>query len=404
MKILYVTVEDMNLSKGSAVHVREIVRRLREMDCEVTLVASGSPQQAEAGGSGRSGKRRHCGGRIRRMTRILWGLIRVFLHANRGLLSHDLVYARDYHVALACTLARTIFRKPLIYEINGIPSEEWLMKGDTILRRVMARVIRELERLAARHADSIVTVTHGLRAYLVSRFGVEPMKISVIPNGVDTMVFHPMHDTGSRERLRTRIGIQKDNPLVLFVGNLAPWQGVSTLLDSIPLVRSQVPRARFVIVGEGALRPDLERQTRRMNLEKHVSFTGMISHDQVPHYIHIADVCVSPFVTRRNNRIGLSPLKIYEYMACGKAVVSSRIAGLDFIEETGSGILVDPEDPEDLARGIAMVLLNPERRAAMGRNGARVALQECDWRKRAREILEIATDQTQRLSPSRVFP
>jgi len=267
------------------------------------------------------------------------------------------------------------------------------MKGNTIFHRAVALIIRASEWLAAQKSDRLVVVTEGLRRYLVSNLGIEARKIALIPNGVDTRVFYPMDDSGSLKGLRTRLGIQNDEAVVLFAGNLAPWQGIDTLLDSIPIVLRELPRVKFLIVGGGALHGHLWTRTRTMNLQKHVIFTGMIPYRQVPRYVNLADVCVSPFVKRRNNRIGVSPLKIYEYMACGKAVVGSRVAGLDFIEDRETGILVEPESPEALASGLVELLLDSQKTARMGRNGADLARQESDWGKRARQVLKIVTDQ-----------
>ncbi|NIQ37516.1 MAG: glycosyltransferase, partial [Proteobacteria bacterium] len=181
-----------------------------------------------------------------------------------------------------------------MYEINGLASGEWLMKGDTIFNRTVTMMIKVLERFAARLADRVVVVTDGLRNYLVSNFSVEADKISVIPNGVDTKLFYPVNDSGSLEDLRARLGIQMDEFAVLFSGNLASWQGIDTLLTSVPIVLKQVPRVKFLIVGDGILRQHLQATTRKMNLEKQVLFTGMVRHEQVPRYVNLADLCVSP--------------------------------------------------------------------------------------------------------------
>jgi len=304
----------------------------------------------------------------------------------------DIIYTRSYFVCPLYLLIRVLFlsRKTVVYDIKGLASEEWLMKGDRILRRAVALTIKVLERFAVRQSDRVVVITEGLRQYLVSNLGIEPEKIAVIPNGVNTAVFRALKDSGSLVGLRASLGIPKDDPVVLFAGNLSHWQGIDTLLDSIPIVLKTVPPVRFLIVGDGTLRGHLETRIRTMSLEKHVLFTGMVLHEQVPRYINLADVCVSP---KRNYPSGLSlftsPLKVYEYLACGKAVVSSRVAGLEFIEEKETGVLVDPENPEALAEGIVTLLRDPLRRAHMGRNGVALARAEFDWKKRAYQFLGV---------------
>jgi glycosyltransferase involved in cell wall biosynthesis len=376
----------MDLSKGSTVHVKEVVDALGAMGCEVTLIASGNPQGDSSQVFISLQKRPLARTGILRLLIVLRGLIQVFLLSCFYLPSHDLVYARDYHVALMCLLPKTLVKRRLVYEINGLASEEWMMKDATVPYRAVAVIIRGLEGLAARGADRVVAVTEGLKQYLVSNLRMDEGKIAVVPNGVDIQKFFPTGESEPLEEPRAILGIRKE-PVVLFVGNLAPWQGIDTLLDSVPFVLERVPQVKFVIVGEGILLRSLRIRARALNLESRVLFTGMVSHDRIPCYINLADVCVAPFVKRRNNRIGLSPLKLYEYMACGKAVVTSRIPGLEIVEEGETGLLVDPENPRALADGIIELLLDPQKRARMGQEGLKVVRQEFDWAKRGREVL-----------------
>jgi glycosyltransferase involved in cell wall biosynthesis len=381
----------MDLSKGSTVHVKEVVDALGAMGCEVTLIASGNPQGDSSQVFISLQKRPLSRTGIRRLLTVLRELIQVFLLSCFYLPSHDLVYARDYHVALMCLLPKMLVKRRLVYEINGLASEEWMMKNATVPYRAVAVIIRGLEGLAARGADRVVAVTEGLTQYLVSNLHVDEKKIAVVPNGVDIKEFCPIGESESLEELRAILGIREEF-VVLFVGNLAPWQGIDTLLDSVPLVLKEVPQVKFVIVGEGILLKNLQGKARAMSLESRVLFTGMVSHDRVPSYINVADVCVAPFVKRRNNRIGLSPLKVYEYMACGKAVVTSRVPGLEIVEEGETGFLVDPEDPRSLADGIIELLLDPKKRAHMGQRGLSLVREGFDWEKRGREVLNAVIE------------
>ena len=89
----------------------------------------------------------------------------------------------------------------------------------------------------------------------------------------------------------------------------------------------------------------------------------------------MADVCVAPFIRVRNERIGLSPLKIYEYLACGKPVVASDIKGIgDLLRNSNAGIGVKPEDPVELANAIIKLLKNEKLRGKMGKNGRKIVI------------------------------
>jgi glycosyltransferase involved in cell wall biosynthesis len=105
--------------------------------------------------------------------------------------------------------------------------------------------------------------------------------------------------------------------------------------------------------------------------------------------INIADIGVAPFISARNRKTGLSPLKVYEYMACGKPVISSRIESLEWIEEEGAGCLVEPGDVISLAKALQDLVRNPHKRIEMGQRGLEIAREKFSWESRALEISKI---------------
>jgi glycosyltransferase involved in cell wall biosynthesis len=130
-----------------------------------------------------------------------------------------------------------------------------------------------------------------------------------------------------------------------------------------------------------------------LGISEKFTFTGRIPYEQVPFYISAADVCVAPFIKERNSKIGLSALKTYEYLACGKPIVASSIPGVqDLIESSGGGISVAPEDPEELAAAIVRLLSNKEIRDSMGKKGRRYVVENHSWDGVSRKILEICKD------------
>ena len=95
-------------------------------------------------------------------------------------------------------------------------------------------------------------------------------------------------------------------------------------------------------------------------------FTEAVPYEDVPKYINASDVCIAPFITARYMKIGLSPLKIYEYMACKNPIVPSRISNLGFIKQNNAGILVESENPKKLANAIIKLLKDTKLREEMG--------------------------------------
>jgi glycosyltransferase involved in cell wall biosynthesis len=113
----------------------------------------------------------------------------------------------------------------------------------------------------------------------------------------------------------------------------------------------------------------------------------VVPYDRVPVYINASDVCAAPFILARNAKIGLSPLKLYEYMACGKPVVASDISGVaDALEASKGGLPVPSENPEALAEAISKLLENPELRADMGSKGLSYVTENYSWYSVAKQV------------------
>jgi glycosyltransferase involved in cell wall biosynthesis len=95
-------------------------------------------------------------------------------------------------------------------------------------------------------------------------------------------------------------------------------------------------------------------------------FTGSVPYEQVSMYINACEVCVVP---KRPLKSGYSPLKLYEYMACGKPVIASRLDVFEVLEQINSGLLVNPEDPNEFSTAVLQLLSDPYLREKMGFNG-----------------------------------
>ena len=138
------------------------------------------------------------------------------------------------------------------------------------------------------------------------------------------------------------------------------------------------------------MKDNLFKLCKELGVEDRFIFTGVIAYDRVPLYINASDICTAPFIFARNAKIGLSPLKLYEYMACGKPVVASNISGVsDVIEASGGGISVLPENLDALADGILKLLENPDLRLKMGSKGLSYVTENYSWYSVAKKVNEV---------------
>jgi glycosyltransferase involved in cell wall biosynthesis len=216
------------------------------------------------------------------------------------------------------------------------------------------RQARAVSGVVYRHADRVVALSSAIRDLLVTGYGVAPERVEVL---LPTAAAPPAGGGPTPDPGR---------PVVGLVGRLVPEQGVDVFLRAAALVSAVVPQARFLVVGDGPLRPDLEHRAAVLGLADAVTFTGYRC--DAPNVLAGLDVLAVP------SRSDGSPLVVCEAMAAGVPVVASRVGGLpDLVEDGGSGLLVRPGEAEDLARALVSLLLDPEAARRLGARGRRLA-------------------------------
>ena len=389
MKILYITLENLSLHKGSVVHVKEIVTGLRKLGHQVGLVASSLNESEEAD---YFYNLHHMPDVLLRLFRLkrqpYWiSSLFLFIYLLKILPQYDVIYARDSHTVIVALFPRLIFKRKLVFEINGIGNEEQKLKKPSILNRVLVYLIKKMERIATKYSDRIVSVTPQIASYLMTQFNCQPNKIEIIGNGVSTKKFHPIQDEVLLMKLRRRLGIPEEDILVVFVGNLAPWQGIEFLIQVAPCLIKKIESIRFLIIGDGILRDGLKAKVSELGVSEHFIFTGMVDHEQIPLYINLADICV---LLKRRLKSGYSPIKVYEYMACGKPIIASRVEGLEFIEEEGIGRLTEPEDVTNLGEALNdIVKKDTQDIIKMGQKAIQIANERFSWDSKVANIEKI---------------
>ncbi|MEX2119552.1 MAG: glycosyltransferase [Pirellulales bacterium] len=199
-------------------------------------------------------------------------------------------------------------------------------------------------------ADGVVAVSRDIERHL-GRLGVERGRIRVVYNGVDTERFRP----GPMAEARRRLELPAEEPLVLFVGNLLPVKGLDVLLDACALLRKRQGRFHCLILGQGPLRPRLERLVRRLQLFDHVRLLGSRPHDQLPDWYRAADVVVLP------SRSEGVPNVLLEAAACGVPWVASAVGGISEIARFGASALVPAGDASALAAALEQRLQDRRR-------------------------------------------
>jgi glycosyltransferase involved in cell wall biosynthesis len=226
----------------------------------------------------------------------------------------------------------------------------------TVHSRHVTPMDLEVHRLAGTHL-SVVCRHSQLHALSM---GIDAAQLSCIPNGVDTQAFRPRDGLhGDDGDLRRHFALAEADPLIGFVGRLSPEKGPEVFLRAALLLRATLPRARFVLVGDGPLRASVQQFVERFGLGDAVLLAGV--REDMPAVWRQLDALVN------TSQSEAMPLALMEAMASGLPVVASHVGGVpDLVESGGTGWLTGPRDAEGVAHHLAQLFQTPGLAARMG--------------------------------------
>jgi glycosyltransferase involved in cell wall biosynthesis len=403
MRILYLCSDhgvDPSGVKGASIHVRSFVQALAAHGHEVTFVGTKvrSPESFEAAAYGG----------VIQAPLAWWNrkLLRVIKAGNQILgrsstrgrdvvrAFHNLKVSRVVDQSLRRSLPSFIYERyslwgkaggrlakkwsiPLVLEVNSPLAYEEQRYRDGVAFPTLAR---RAERQAWRSADLLVGVSQALRSHF-ERAGVEPEKIRILPNAVDTDLFRADQD-GALLRSRLKLG---GRFVVGFVGSFKAWHGVSFLFKAFIRLQKEDPSYHLLLVGDGPKRAALAQETQQLGLQEAVTFVGNVPHENVPRYLALMDVAVAPYPLLDD--FYYSPLKLYEYMAASRAIVASRIGQSgEALADGLTALLYEPGDTEGLLNCIRRFRTDEQLRGELGKN-ARIACSRNTWSENAAQVL-----------------
>ncbi len=382
-KILYICYEDLSGYNGAIRHVIEIVKGLAQKGHDIDLCVPILRKSRPVLSMGQNVRLRHIPTvpvqGVRPLSYVLLSLLYLPLLYLR--VRPDIVYCRDIKFTVLPVFLARIFQIPCILEVNGLTDEA--MKVKKVAPWVFS-ILDTFHRWNVRRSDRIVTVTRGIKKEISHRYGVSAERISIITNGVDLKRFRP----APKGEARKNAGLPQSYQYVGFVGGLFPWHGLDQLVMAAPYVLKERPRTRFVIVGSGVMDRPLRAMIAQRKLGKAFVFTGSVPFDAVPSYVNSFNVCVVFF--KRVRKDPGDPIKLYEYLACGRPVVASNVPGYgDMVESIGAGISTISEDPIATADAILKLLENNTVAETMGRKGFEQAQAYFGWEKKTEETEQV---------------
>lgn len=230
-----------------------------------------------------------------------------------------------------------------------------------------SRVLTRINRLITSRCQWVIAVSNEVRDYLTAVRAYPAEKLVTVANGIDLERFDPQR---RKPVDRTSAwGLGAEHIAIGVIGRLEPQKGHSVLLEAATRVVGEVPESRFLFIGDGSLRAELEAQRTRLGLDEQVIFTGVMQ--DVPAVLAALDAVAFPSLWE-----GL-PVALLEAMAMEKPIVATAVGGMPGVLRDGvSGMLVPPGEPVELARGLLGILRDPAMAGALGRQARRVVRRD----------------------------
>ena len=357
---------------GQAVHIRELIAALRRRGDHVEEWALSPGEQGAMGSEG--GLAGRLAAAVPRLAYELaehaYGPLVAPRLVNAGrACGAEVLYERHALNNSAGLRAAARLGIPFLLEVNSPLSRERASYETLVFQRWAARCERRV--LAA--ADRVLVVTEVLREILVAD-GLPASRVVVVPNGADLSLYPPdVRDDG-------------EHFVVGFTGFFRPWHGLDVLVDA--LADGSLPRhARLLLVGDGPSRGELEAQAARLGVADRMTITGSVERVAIPDLLRSMDVCVQPAATP-----WASPLKLFEYMAAGRAIVAPDQPNLrEVLEHQRDALLFAPDDRAAMAAAVVRLAREPGLRRELGLAArARVEQVPYTWDANAARVAQIA--------------
>ncbi|UCH31550.1 MAG: glycosyltransferase family 4 protein [Candidatus Bathyarchaeota archaeon] len=290
-------------------------------------------------------------------------------------INFDIIHIHDWLVAPAGIGFKHFLKKPLVCTMHSTEH------GRSSLHGPDSYMIDGMEWWACYEAARIIVTSNSMKGEVCGHFKVADEKVDVIPNAIEGDKYNIDID---RWATRRRFGVGDHEKLVLYVGRLVPQKGIEYLIRAMPHISWRFPEAKFIIVGEGWMRGQLEWMADISGQGGRTNFTGFIPDQDLIALTKGADVMVVPSVYEPFGIVAL------EGMAAGVPVIVSQVGGLaEIVEHDKTGVHVFPRSPDSIAWGIERVLSDPGFRDWIVKSAHEAVHNRFSWKAVASQTVEV---------------
>ncbi len=275
-----------------------------------------------------------------------------------------------------------------------------------------------IEEAAFRQAAVISVISDPVKADVVGR-GIDPAKVLVNPNGVDTKRYRPPAPE-EKAALRASLDFAANDRVIGFIGTFGGWHGIDTLAEALPLICDRAPHARFLLIGDGYKKPLVDETINRHRLWHRVRCTGNVPQQEGTNLLKACDIFVSPHNAHMvDSRFFGSPTKIFEYMGMGAGIVASDLEQIgevlspalrpsELADPPAIGkqrsILCTPGNLAEFVDAVVFLCDRPDVAAALGANARKAAEDEFAWSHHVQRLLAFAAGEQAALEAKDAVP
>jgi glycosyltransferase involved in cell wall biosynthesis len=288
----------------------------------------------------------------------------------------DLIYERFSQISNATAASVKNRNIPYCVEVNGIIENELALSGASYARQYF---FRRIQKKVYNSCDKIITITEQIKEWIHIKYSISENKIITFHNGVNVKTFRPFDKIESRQIFN----LPSDKFIIGFLGSLFPWNGLPHLIEAAELIIKKYPDTLFLIGGgQEPMKSELEDLVKKKRLNDYFIFSGQIEWKDAPVFISTFDIAALPADFKQLSS-GISPQKLYSYIACGKPVIASDTPGLpDFFRKYNIGLIFKSGNPADLAEKISNFRTIPENQLRNFASNARnCAVENHSWEK-----------------------
>jgi colanic acid biosynthesis glycosyl transferase WcaI len=279
-------------------------------------------------------------------------------------------------------------RVPFVFEVRDLWPESLAAVGVGSESSLFHWSLSRVAGLLYRHASRVVVVSPAFERYLAQNWQLDPRKISVVENGVETDLFHPMPP--ETDSIRAQINAQ-GHLVVSYIGTIGMAHGLETVLEAAQVLLAIAPAVRFLFIGEGADKERIRSQAAQRGLNN-VVFMDQQPRERIPGFICASDVCLVPLKKSEVFKTVI-PTKLLEFMACARPVILGvEGEARKIVENAQAGLAIEPENSAELVRAILRLASDPESCRTLGRNGRRHILEHFSRKQKATEYAGVLED------------